>query len=222
MYLKKGGKKMVPFVCFVGPNGVGKTTIIEKLVVNLKQRGYKVGVLKHAAKGFSLDKEGKDSWRYTQIGTDTVILASEEKIVLIKNLKDSIIEEAYRLLNDVDIVLIEGLKTSKFPKIEVHRKGYKLFCAKGVIALVTDEPLEFNIPQFNLEDIKAITDFIEEIFLKKSKKEDIRLLVNGVSIPLNPFLRKFFSQVIKAMVIPLKGVEESKLKNISLDIFYRK
>ena len=64
-----------PIITVVGFSDAGKTTIIEKLVPELKQRGYRVGTVKHAAHGFAVDREGKDSWRHQQAGADIVAVA---------------------------------------------------------------------------------------------------------------------------------------------------
>ncbi len=65
-------KQMIPAVHFVGKSGTGKTTLIETVVQKLKERGYRVAVIKHAHHGFEMDKPGKDSWRFGQAGSDMV------------------------------------------------------------------------------------------------------------------------------------------------------
>ncbi len=209
---------MLPTLCIVGPSKVGKTELIEKLLVELKERGYKVATIKHAPRGFDLDKPGKDSWRYTQAGVDTLVLSSPEKLALIKNVDhDLSLAEISKLLGeDFDIILAEGFRKSKRPKIEVHRKGFEPPGAKGVIALVSDEILDISIPQFSLEDTAGLTSFIEKKFLLNKRKERVSLFVSGKHIPLNPFLKNLFSKTLEAMVSTLKGVKEPK--NIDLSI----
>ena len=75
---------MAPMISIVGYADSGKTTLIEKLVPELKKRGYRVGTIKHAVHEPSLDTQGKDSWRHFNAGADTVVVSSLEKIALIK------------------------------------------------------------------------------------------------------------------------------------------
>ena len=42
----------------VGRSQSGKTTFIEKLIPELKKRGYRIGTIKHAHHGFDIDKSG--------------------------------------------------------------------------------------------------------------------------------------------------------------------
>ena len=76
---------MLPVVSIVGKSKSGKTTLIEKVIPELKNRGYKIGIVKHAAHGFEIDKKGKDSWRHQHAGADTVIVAGSDKMAMVKN-----------------------------------------------------------------------------------------------------------------------------------------
>ena len=68
--LVSGGGLLIPIVSFVGKSNVGKTTLLEKVVAELKRRGYRVATLKHDTHGFDIDKPGKDTWRMAQAGSD--------------------------------------------------------------------------------------------------------------------------------------------------------
>ena len=76
---------MPAVISIVGHSGSGKTTLIVKLVGELKKRGYKIGTIKHAAHGFDVDREGKDSQKHKAAGADTVILASPDNMAMIKS-----------------------------------------------------------------------------------------------------------------------------------------
>ena len=67
---------MIPVISFIGRSGVGKTTYLEKLIAELKKRGYRVGVIKHDIHGFEMDRPGKDTWRHAQAGADVVWISS--------------------------------------------------------------------------------------------------------------------------------------------------
>jgi molybdopterin-guanine dinucleotide biosynthesis protein MobB len=166
----------VPVVSIVAKSGTGKTTLLEKLIGNLKQKGYRVGAVKHDAHRFDIDHEGKDSWRLTQAGADTMVISSPEKIAMVKQHGDqeepgpTDIVDGY--FGDVDIVLTEGFKKNSFPKIEVHRKqrSDKLLCRgesndPALLAVASDEKLDLDVPVFNIDDAEGISDYIERRFL---------------------------------------------------------
>ncbi len=76
---------MPQIICIVGRSQSGKTTLIEKLIPELKRRGYRIGTIKHSHHIFDFDKTGKDSWRHKDAGAETVIVVSPGKIAMVKN-----------------------------------------------------------------------------------------------------------------------------------------
>ena len=168
-------KKTVVLSIIATKSNTGKTTLIEKLIKALKLRNYSVGVLKHDAHKFNIDKEGKDSFKFSMAGADNVIISSSEKLAMIKKVEKEVpIDKILLLFKGINIVLIEGYKDNNFPKIEVHRKDVdsNLFCTNRnfefsqIIALATDEDVVVNIPLLNLNDVNSICDFIESRLLK--------------------------------------------------------
>src|SRR3972149_7687440 len=101
---------MTPVVSIVGKSNVGKTTLLERLVVEIKRRGYCVATIKHDVHGFDIDKPGKDSWRHAQAGSDAVVISSPQKLALIKKVDhDSSLDEILQLVGPhFDIILTEG------------------------------------------------------------------------------------------------------------------
>ncbi len=165
----------VPVVSFVAKSGTGKTTLVEKLIREMKSRGYKIGALKHDAHRFEIDHEGKDSWRFTQAGADTTVVSSPEKMAMVKRyqVEPTVEDTLAACFADVDIVLTEGFKRSSLPKIEIHRQECRreLLCRgefhdPSLIAVASDEPLELDVPLLDLDDIAALADFIEARFLR--------------------------------------------------------
>src|SRR5207249_4477106 len=98
----------IPIVCFVGRSNSGKTTLIERLIPELVQAGYRVATIKHAGHGFNLDTEGKDSWRHKQAGASTVIVLSKGSLAMFSDVPDHIKVEELRdrfLDNDIDLII---------------------------------------------------------------------------------------------------------------------
>lgn len=162
---------MPPIISIVGESKSGKTTLIEKLISELKFRGYRVATIKHSIHNLNFDKSGKDSWRHIHAGSAATVVVSPNQVVIIKPMStEHDLEEIADLLgDDHDIILAEGFKQSRSPKIEAHRKtaGRPLAGLKDVVAIATDEPLQTETRQFSLNDIKGLTDFLENTFIKK-------------------------------------------------------
>ncbi len=165
----------VKAVSFVAKSNTGKTTLLEKVIAHLKERGYKVGVIKHDAHRFDIDHPGKDSYRLTAAGADTMLISSPEKLAIVKKHTQSppIEELIETYFEDMDIVLTEGFKKSGMPKIEVNRqeRSSELLCRgethdPTLIAVASDADLELDVPVLDLNDPSAVADFIEETFLQ--------------------------------------------------------
>jgi len=156
--------KTVSFVA--ASSNSGKTTIIEKVVRILKERGLRVAVIKHASKGFELDRPGKDSWRFSEAGADTVVLVSPGRIALMRTIdEEPSIKDLQALLGNVDVVIREGFKHDAQNKIEVFRSGVsgdQPLCVKdrSIVALVSDRSFDVAIPRFDWNDAAAVADFI--------------------------------------------------------------
>jgi molybdopterin-guanine dinucleotide biosynthesis protein B len=212
---------MPPIVSIVGKSKSGKTTLIEKLIGELKSRGYRVATIKHTSQSLTFDEPGKDSWRHTQAGSEATMISSPDKVVLIKPVARNIsLEEiAHPLGDDYDIILTEGFRQGDAPKIEVHRKasGPPLPTVRKRIAIATDEPLETKTRQFSLEDIKGLVDLLEQGFIKP-QRERVSLYVNNTPLSLSSFPRQIISNILLAIASSLKGVKEIR----SLEIFLRR
>lgn len=201
---------MPPIVSVVGKSKSGKTTLIEKLIAELKSRGYRVATIKHA-QDVTLGTSGKDDWRHLQAGSEVTVTSTPDEIVLIKPVVQELTLDELALLlgEDCDIILTEGFKQGNAPKIEVHRKkvGPPLKALTMLIAIATDEPLEIKARQFSLEDIRGLADLIEEGFLRH-QEERLSLYVNNTPVSLSAFPREFIANTLLGMASSLKGVGE--------------
>lgn len=208
-------------ISIVGKAKAGKTILLEGLISELKRRGYKVAVIKHVGDDFELDKVGKDSWRLSQAGSEVVAVSSPHKLAIIKPVeRDFSPRELSGFIGwDYDLILTEGFRQSNTPKIEVHRKeqGDELLCPpQQLLAVVTDEPLAVDVPQFSKDEIQPLADLIENKLQAQPRQDDVDLFVNDAPIPLNPFLNNFLAKTLLGMVSALKGVKQIKSLYISL------
>ena len=211
---------MYPIVSIVGKSESGKTTLLERLIGELKCRCYRIGVVKHEPYGFELDQPGKDSWRLTQAGGDIIALSSPQQLAFIKRVEeDTPLEELSCLFgDDLDLILADGFRGSDTPKIEVHRKGLgELLCpAEEFFAVVSDELLDVAVPQYSPDNISELADVIEQKFLASPQVEHLILRINGIPTRLNPFVKKFISHTLLGMVSVLDDVPEIKTLQILL------
>lgn len=168
---------MVPVISIVGKSNSGKTTFIERVIPILKEKGYRVGAIKHDAHRFDIDHEGKDTWRMTASGADTVAISSSSKMAMIKRVESekSLDEIINALFQEMDIVITEGYKSQDKPKIEIVRCSKMIALpTENLIAAVNNMQDEnFQLPEgyeevqrFSMENIDEIAGFIEERFLK--------------------------------------------------------
>ena len=212
---------MHQIISIVGKSKSGKTTLLEGLIAELKRRGYKVAVIKHSGEDAELDTVNKDTWRLSQAGSEISAISSEHKLAVFKQLEHDFSpqELSYFVSWDYDLILTEGFKQSNYPKIEVHRKeqGRDLVSApKQLLAVVTDEPLKIDVPQFSRGDVPKIADLIENILLAQYREDDVDLLVNGAYIPISSSLKDLLTRTLLAMVPSPKNNGELKSLHISL------
>ena len=201
---------MLPVVAIVGNSGSGKTGVIEKLIMELRARGYRLAAVKHTGETVDLDVPGKDTWRFSQAGSLTTVICSPSKITVFKSIDhDPSLEETLMSIGEgCDLVLVEGFKKSKAPKIEVYRgtAGKEMVCRESDLsAVISDSKLPYKIPQFRPDDIKEIADFIEKEIIGKTPS-DIEVVVNGKKIFMKPFVKNIIASSIIAMISSLKNV----------------
>ena len=112
-----------PAVAFVARSGTGKTTLVEFLIREMRRRGYRIGALKHDAHRFEIDRPGKDSARFTAAGAEVMVLVSNDTMAMVQKPHqrpplDKLLGEWF---TGLDLVMVEGYKTSDLPKVEIHR-----------------------------------------------------------------------------------------------------
>jgi molybdopterin-guanine dinucleotide biosynthesis protein B len=155
-----------PVICIVGRSKSGRTTLIEKLIRELKRRGYRVGTVKHHSHpGFEVDQPGKDTWRHAQAGSDHVVIAAPDKVASIRRVEhESTLDAITATMTDVDVILTEGYLRSGRHRIEVVRaaRSREPICGpEELLAWATDVPLPGGAPQFALDDAAGLVNLIE-------------------------------------------------------------
>lgn len=150
-----------------GWKNAGKTGLVERLVTDITGRGFSVSTVKHAHHAFDVDQPGTDSYRHRKAGATEVMLASGNRFALmheLHNAEEPPLQDLLAKLAPVDLVLIEGYKRERHPKIEAYREGAgNDLIAPGddsITAVASDTELALDRPVFDLNDTSAIAEFI--------------------------------------------------------------
>ena len=154
-----------PIVCFVGRSNSGKTTLIEKLIPELTQEGYRIATIKHAGHGFDLDTEGKDSWRHKRAGASQVVVLSKSTLAMFTDVPEELpVEEVRdRFVNDgIDLIIAEGWKSEGFPKVIVVREELQEVnvSLEGLLAVASIKPIDTDAPWFDRDDVQGLAKII--------------------------------------------------------------
>jgi molybdopterin-guanine dinucleotide biosynthesis protein B len=149
-----------------GWSGSGKTTLVTSVIPVLIRRGLKVATVKHAHHEFDIDQPGKDSWLHRAAGASEVAIVSSRRWAIVHELggqSEPSLDDVLAKLSPVDLVIVEGFKRHRHPKLEVYRAvlGMPLLHPDDdcIVAIATDAPLpEAQVPVLNLGDFEAIAD----------------------------------------------------------------
>ena len=174
----------LPLLGFSAFSGTGKTTLLTRLLPILKAKGLRIGVIKHAHHQFEIDHKEKDSYKLREAGADQMLIASRQRIALIKEFHkhhdEPTLEEVLESLDpvDLDLVLVEGFKGDSFAKIELHRPSLNkplLFTRDpDIIAIATDASLPTTpsyLPLLNLNKIDEIAAFILNFTYQRMQRD---------------------------------------------------
>ncbi|MFO1201941.1 MAG: molybdopterin-guanine dinucleotide biosynthesis protein B [Tabrizicola sp.] len=150
----------------IGWKNSGKTSLMERLVAEITGRGFSVSTVKHVHHHVDLDQPGKDTWRHRQAGAREVVLASADRMAILVEHRgpEPELPAVLTRLAPVDLVLVEGYKRDAHPKVEVWREetGHPLIQPGDplVRAVATDAALALPVPVLDLNDTRAVADFI--------------------------------------------------------------
>ena len=165
----------IPVFSFAGFSNSGKTTLLCKVIAALKEKGLSVATVKHDGHEFSMDHQGKDTWKYRQAGAEVVAITSTSKVVMLDYREYELEQQLLQALShikNVDIILVEGFKNVAIPKIFVARELGQIEQIDRlpmVEGIATDLILEQqSLPVYDINNVKAMTEFIVDRFSLQS------------------------------------------------------
>ncbi|MDI6847121.1 MAG: molybdopterin-guanine dinucleotide biosynthesis protein B [Candidatus Bathyarchaeia archaeon] len=170
-------------IAVVGSKNSGKTTTIEVSTKELTKRGYKVAAVKHIPEpSFTIDREGKDTWRFAQSGAKTIVSVASNEVATIEKLSATVLslEDILQKCEDNDVIFLEGFRklvgeNPNVPKIVAVKSATEAFEAsktfKSILAFTgpySTENLNLNVPYINvLKNSEKIADMVEKIVGKR-------------------------------------------------------
>lgn len=225
-----------------GTKNTGKTILVTKIVSKLVERGFHVGTVKHTAEGFDL--KGRDTWKHKEAGAELVVGAGDGTFLnLAQSMELDDILNLMRFVKSLDFVILEGFKHSKYAKISTS--DYKdEFTIKNVdVREITDEDVEllldlieersFGLIQ-NLNCKKCGFESCREFQIAKvtgkaggevqclTESDDVVLKVDGIPIPMNPFVKNFVRNITHGMVDSLRTSEFGAKDSKRIELFIKK
>lgn len=199
------------FACVGAPDAV-RMELIRKLVGELKSRGYTVAVLKEFVHGFDLGGGEKETASFMEAGSDAVFMYVPDGAAVLRQKKNGMDmgKMARKCLEGNRYILVDGAPSGeKLKKIAVLTKGSSEEMSsppEDLIAVVSDSESGTDVPMFHPEDIQKIADFL--VNQPDEEAPPVRLEIDGVPIPMNPFVQKIFTHTLTGMIHSLEGIPE--------------
>lgn len=163
---------MIPLLAIAAWSGTGKTTLLKKLIPELRARGIRPGLIKHTHHNMDVDTPGKDSYELRKAGAAQTLVASQRRwALMVETPEEPELDLAYLVsrmdASTLDMVLVEGFKHEPVAKIVLFRDGCghspeELAIDEYVIAVASDVPLAVDVPLLDINDIQQLTDFITQ------------------------------------------------------------
>ena len=227
-------------IAVVGSSNSGKTTAIEAIIKGLTKKGYKVASAKRIPEPeFTIDTEGKDTWRHAKAGASTVLSVAPNELTTInkRETKTITLEQLVsHVPEDTDIIVIEGFKAlvgeeMNIPKIVATKTAAEMSEAinkyKNIIAFigqVPDKKIETEIPFIDtLKEPEKLVELVNDkvaiqVERKHKREEKITITVNEQTLPMGDFVQDIVRNSVLAMVGSLKGVKIKGEEKVSIVI----
>ncbi|MEN6460321.1 MAG: molybdopterin-guanine dinucleotide biosynthesis protein B [Syntrophomonas sp.] len=158
---------MTPIIGFVGYSNSGKTLVVASMIKILSSRGYRVASLKHASHGYDMDVPGKDSWQHYESGAEKVVVVGPSSFMVHQRCSaPPALNDILSMVNDVDIILLEGFKSEPVPKVVIIREEVQTEVIKidsEALAVVSDMALKLDIPIFSFEQLDLLADYLLDV-----------------------------------------------------------
>jgi molybdopterin-guanine dinucleotide biosynthesis protein B len=225
-------------VAVVGSSNSGKTTAVEALIKGLKKRGYTVASAKHIPQSeFTIDTEGKDTWRYAKAGASTVLSVAPKELTVIKKVDSteySLEQIVAETPDEIDIIILEGFKglveqNASIPKLVTAKTVNEITEAleryKNILAFISsipNEKMETEIPCVDaLKKPEKLVDLVNnkvEVLVERKRKreEKITIQVDEKFVPLGDFVQGIIRNAVLAMISSLKGVKIKGEEKVSI------
>ena len=227
-------------VAVVGSSKSGKTTAVEALIKGLSKRGYTVASAKHIPDlEFTIDTDGKDTWRYAKAGASSVLSVAPKELTLIKKVditEYSLEQIVAETPNEADIIILEGFKglveqDTTIPKIVATKTDEEISEAleryKNILAFISHIPdgkVDTPVPFIDaLKEPQKLVDLVNNkvavlVERKRKREEKITIQVDEKYLPLGDFVQELIRNAVLAMVSSLKGVKIKGEEKVSIVI----
>lgn len=209
---------MQPIISIVGPSDSGKTTLVEKIVKKLNQKGYRVGVLKHTHAVIKADQRGTDTDRFSRAGAKVSSICDDRLLVRFEDvMKASPRYIAGVLARDLDLLIIEGYKKEHFPKLLLSDELAAVNLTGVIGTIGKNAPSQGKVRHFKPSNINEIVRWLESDFILPGRKgRQVVVEIDGKRLPMKDFVADIISQTIRGLLGSLKGGRGRKV-NISID-----
>ena len=227
-------------VAIVGSSNSGKTTALEAIIKGLTKKGYKVASAKRIPEPeFTIDTEGKDTWRHAKAGASTILSVAPNELTTIKKVdtKKYTLEQLISEIPDqTDIIIFEGFKSlvgedMTIPKIVATKTDNEVSAAleryKNIIAFIghiPDRKVETDIPFVDaINETEKLVELVNKkvavlVERKQKREEKIIIQVDEQILPLGDFVQDIIRNSVLAMVSSLKGVKIKGEEKVSIVI----
>lgn len=227
-------------VAFVGSSESGKTTAIESIVKGLTERGYTVASAKRIPEPeFTIDTEGKDTWRHAKAGATAVLSVAPKELAIIKKVstkKRTLSKLIAEFPDEVDVIILEGFKDlvgqdMTIPKVVAVKTFDEASAAleqyKNILAFISytsDAKAESEIPFVDIKkELEKLVDLVNRkvsvlVERKRKRQEKITIKIDDKLLPLGDFVQELLRNTVLAMVSSLKGAEIKGEEKVSVVI----